>query len=275
MKLNHQFRLFLFIFVVCNMAHFQVTAQRKECGAKPLNVSEFTKRENKALTHSAEIQIPVIVHVLYRTPDENITDEAIHELLNELQSDFLAQNIDISKVPTDFKGDVGSPGIKFYPCPDSIYPQSIVRVATNRKLYKYNERIIFKDSPIIKGDRVLNIYVCNLNTNGSTPDEAKHHAVEINYTRAEAGLRTLTHEVGHWCDLYHIFEGGCSNSDRVKDTPGQKKHPHTCPTHPCIECGHRVMYMNFMDYSCDRIFFTTDQVSRMRNFLTTYINLNL
>jgi hypothetical protein len=85
----------------------------------------------------------------------------------------------------------------------------------------------------------------------------------------------LTHEVGHWLDLRHIFDGDCKNTDGVSDTRAQKKHSiNDCPKYPLIECGGSVMFMNFMDYTSCRIFFTAGQVDRMRKYIINYKKFN-
>ena len=84
--------------------------------------------------------------------------------------------------------------------------------------------------------------------------------------------RTMTHEIGHWMNLYHIWgdDGtGCIGSDQVDDTPNQAGYNFGCPTFPKISCNNGPngeMFMNYMDYCNDQclLMFTEGQKNRMR-----------
>jgi len=78
--------------------------------------------------------------------------------------------------------------------------------------------------------------------------------------------RTLTHELGHNLNLYHIWGGGCSSDDGVSDTPHQQSDYGGCPNTPAT-CGSLDMHMNYMDYVYDECMymFSSGQVIRMEN----------
>ena len=82
--------------------------------------------------------------------------------------------------------------------------------------------------------------------------------------------RTLTHEVGHWLNLRHIWGDtlDCSGGDRVADTPNCEGPNTGSPTFPVITCSNGPngdMFMNYMDYTDDAamFMFTAGQVARM------------
>ena len=82
--------------------------------------------------------------------------------------------------------------------------------------------------------------------------------------------RTVTHELGHYLDLDHIWGGGCGADDGINDTPNQANSYGGCPSINSSSCGSTDMHMNYMDYVNDRCMymFSALQVSRMDNYAT-------
>jgi len=90
--------------------------------------------------------------------------------------------------------------------------------------------------------------------------------------------KTLVHEIGHWCGLYHTFQGGCDGvGDEVDDTPNEARAA-TGPLEELIgrdTCQHSPgvdPIRNYMNYTNDAGMseFTPGQIARMRTLMTAY-----
>ena len=87
--------------------------------------------------------------------------------------------------------------------------------------------------------------------------------------------RTLTHEVGHYLGLRHIWGDGACATDYCDDTPPAAAQNTGAPSSYPLNVGTCIsptnspdgeMFMNFMDYPWDpyKYMFTTDQTIRMQ-----------
>jgi hypothetical protein len=241
------------------------------------------------LRTNGPLKINVVVHVVYNTPEQNITLAQIKSQISVLNRDFRAKNSDKSNVPDVWKGLVGDPNIEFILAkldPDGKKTNGVTRTKTTRISFGTNDSV--KGTAEGKApwatDRYLNIWVCNLRGGllgyaqfpGGQPET---DGVVISYqafgttgtATAPFNLgRTTTHEIGHYLNLRHIWGDtvDCSGSDMVKDTPNAAGPNVGKPVFPHISCSngpHGDMFMNYMDYVDDdsMFMFTVEQVARM------------
>ncbi|KAF8597715.1 hypothetical protein BDV93DRAFT_562043, partial [Ceratobasidium sp. AG-I] len=87
--------------------------------------------------------------------------------------------------------------------------------------------------------------------------------------------KVLAHLIGHWCGLFHTFEGQCGKpGDYISDTPREAFPQFGCPTFQPDTCpgGGKDPIHNFMDYTNDpcKTQFTKGQGDRMRRSLAMW-----
>jgi Secretion system C-terminal sorting domain/Pregnancy-associated plasma protein-A len=226
------------------------------------------------------ITIPVVVHVLYHFPSENISDAAIQAQLAALNRDFRKKNADTTKIPSRFAAMAADCEIEF-----KLAISDPLRRSTRGIVRKYTPVTSWTNDDKIKssaefGDDAwdsryyLNIWVGNLRHYegySSFPGAAAAvDGVVLHYGKVGSGLdRTGVHETGHWLGLFHLWGTENCGDDLVGDTPKQKTFTPGCPTGVRTSCGSNPsgdMYMNYMDYTSDEcvVLFTTGQKQRMQ-----------
>jgi Pregnancy-associated plasma protein-A/Secretion system C-terminal sorting domain len=265
---------------------------------------EANDYKNALATRGAEeiIVIPVVVHVLWNTPQQNISDALIHSQIAVLNEDFNRLNADAINTPSEFADVASNPKFRFrlacrdpFGSPTSGIIRKFTRVESFSSFNKPKQiqssegENQFVGSDPWRTDKYLNIWVCNIEatirTNrGYIPalrstefiDGVLMHyegfGRDNNLPLANYKLgRTCTHEVGHWLNCYHIYQGNsCSgDGDFCADTPPQNGANQNCPSFPHFSCPNQPngdMFMNFMDASVDVCLnlFTNDQKNRMR-----------
>jgi hypothetical protein len=253
----------------------------------------ITLRANGRIAQrTAPIVIPVVVHVVFKQEVQNISDAQIQSQIDVLNRDYMRANADISRVPSVFQPRIGNPQLQFRLAtrdPQGNSTTGITRTRTDVESFDFQgPRKDFVKLTAKGGhdawnrDRYLNVWVCQLRDSllgyASFPGEpANVDGVVITWTSfGVSGTatppfnlgRTLTHEVGHWFNLFHIWgddNGTCLGSDQVTDTPKQGDASAGCPSFPKLSCGTKNMFMNFMDYSNDEcmFMFTAGQVARI------------
>jgi hypothetical protein len=251
----------------------------------------------RSLTTDATVYIPVVFHVVLPNPAV-VTDAQIQAQLDTLNHDFFGSNADSVKIPAYFKSLFGKSGIQFclaQRTPDGDPTNGIERTTSFAGNFSVDDGVKHVSTGGANSwnpDKYFNVWVCPMSggilgyatfPNDGAPDE---QGVVIEYRSLPGGSftgfnggKTLTHETGHYFNLYHIWgddDGACTGTDFVGDTPNQSDATNGCysgiRTDNCTTSGNGIMFQNYMDYSDDAclVMFTTEQVSRMQAALNTY-----
>ena len=230
--------------------------------------------------------IPVVFHVVYKGASENVPDYVILGQLDVLNEDFTATNADLASVVPAFTGIIGNSDIDFClatTAPDGSPTTGIERYTTTRNSFSAFSDNVKTDVPAWNTNQYLNIWVCDIGGGilgyaqfPGGPASTDGVVIDYQYTGRDSWSsgplspynlgRTLTHEVGHWLNLRHIWgDGGCSVDDGVADTPVSNGANYGCPT-SSSSCSSLDNVQNFMDYSDDDclVMFSAGQGTRMR-----------
>ena len=255
------------------------------------------------------VTIPVVFHVIYANAAQNIPDTRIFEQLNVMNQDFGRTNLDAANTRAMFQSVAANTEIQFclaQRTPQGAATNGILRVPTTNSTLPNNPNSI---SPEWDRTKYLNVYIGNLSggllgyANLPPGISGNDHIVVLfssvggpNALGTINGYnlgRTVTHEIGHWLNLQHTFNGGCSglsgntcmgSGDFVCDTPPISNATSNCPTNnpntctetspfPAPYIGHMVnQFENYMDYSTDVCMnmFTEGQSTRMNAAITLY-----
>lgn len=261
---------------------------------------EWIRRYGGAGLRSGLVRIPVVVHVIHNTSAQNISDAQIQSQIQVLNEDFRRMNADAASTPAAFAGVAADARLEFALAvrdPSCNPTSGITRTATSVAGWVRTDEGM--KAAATGGhdpwdvEKYLNVWVVNYtddtlgygtkpgmpaNIQGVVCDYRAFGTIGTLTTHAALG-RTMTHEIGHWLNLLHIWGddgGACWGSDQVADTPNQAgSSPFgPCLTFPHVSCSNGPngdMFMNYMDYSADECFnmFTAGQVARMDAALHT------
>ena len=237
------------------------------------------------------ISIPVAVHVLYYSSEQNISDAQVQSQIDVLNEDFTASNSDYNNYDAGYKSVKGNLEIKY--CLTQV-----IHKQTQHKSFAFTDNMKYTNrggSDAVDPMHILNIWVCDLGNSilgfayypGISPEKfgvvchtrAFGRGSQYNlFTNYNLG-RTMTHEIGHCFGFVHIWGDSYCGNDFVNDTPLQND-----PNFGCPGPGHLStctgtppeMWMNYMDYSYDKClyFFSDGQAARANYFIANDPQLN-
>ncbi len=241
--------------------------------------------------HRSSITIPVVVHIVYKNAAENISDAQVNAQMDILNRDYRMRNAtEIAGVPNVFRPSASDCLIQFALAKrdtNNLATTGIKRYPTTQPRFLYTTDNVKTAAPAWDTHRYLNVWVCDIFDDspapdgsgdglmgyGTFPEMTEIQGVVMDYmwfgtqgSPRNQG-RTLTHEMGHFFDLNHIWGDASCGDDHVTDTPTQQASNSGCPTHPQITCANTTgdMFMNYMDYTADNcmVMFTAGQRARM------------
>lgn len=301
-------RLFLTLLTFTILTN--VSAQERKCGStehtqnlmqNPEYVKDFRERMaafNRVAAERAStsrldcaniVTIPVAVHFQgTNSNDRACLENLVNQQIASLNADFQGSNPDIGNWAN------GSAGLFPGVSNGETCVEFCLATRNHPTGYGLTEGQLAVTINETSGDRVndwagyMNIYVTDIGDNilGYSPLGGRGNGDGVVIAKFAFGGtgdcgdistsssldrgRTLTHEIGHFFLLDHIWgDGGCGQDDGVTDTPNSDGPNYGCPQNGKTACGSTDMHMNYMDYSNDECMymFSAGQSTRMENYL--------
>lgn len=253
--------------------------------------------------------IPVVFHVLHTNGTENVSDAACIAALDNVNKDYARQKGDTANIDPLYEPLYVNSRIKFVlakkdphgNCTNGIvhhYDENTVWQQGALANYKYSTVGTYNWSP----SKYLNVYVVKtilgdiqegVSIGGYTYRPGTAPSVGADAIVLSLGLlmdpvsKGLSHEIGHWLGLAHVFDGNggfrtpantnntppfnigfrCGNDD-IADTPKTPGFLSICPPYiglsDSCDVGKRPNIHNIMDYASCPIMFTQGQTDKMR-----------
>lgn len=250
-------------------------------------LDKLSDSEGESMRSGSIIQIPIVYHVIHSYGQENITDEQIYNSVDVLNEQLRLENANASLINSNFIDIAADTEIEFVLArkdPQGNCTTGITRLASPLTFQGDQE---MKDLIQWPRDSYCNIWVCadaagaagytyrpNSVNNQPTLDGIviRHDYCGSIGTSNPTRSTALTHEVGHWLNLAHVW--GNTNSagvecgnDGVNDTPETQGWTSCNPNG--ITCGSLDNVENYMEYSYCSKMFTEGQKTRMRNALNS------
>ncbi len=294
-------------FTRCNTDHYMAEYLKDQKRANEFHTKQKAIREkvdfNRSISCTETIIIPVAVHFYGDVDGSNMQclEDIVDAQINVLNEDFSATNADITEYdlfsdncPADFPVSALGTGACLEFCLAKYNHPTCSSLSDGDKAITIDEES-WPTAPCWDG--YLNFFVtneisflgqapvnggANPNGNGVQVVAAAFGGPGVSCTSG-TGLntdgiynlgRTGTHELGHYFNLLHVFDG-CSDGDNIPDTPDQSQENYSCPTldiNTCETtanntCSEKDFFFNFMDYVNDACMwmFTEDQCLEMFN----------
>lgn len=234
------------------------------------------------------VTLPIVFHVLHEYGKENISEEQIYSQLRILNEDYRFVNTDQDEIVPAFQGIAGDAHIEFAMAtidPLGNPTNGIVRHFSNET----NIGDGFSKLSQWPRSRYINVWIVRTINSGAAGFSHYPTSVEgdgryqdgvviLNTYLGDTGTsspytaRALTHEIGHYLNLAHLWgstndPGVACGDDGVDDTPITTGW-NNCNDVYGATCNNEIdNIQNYMEYAYCQRMFTDGQIKRMRNAL--------
>ena len=239
--------IFTILLILSQISIYSQNSWSHSCGSKPVEGDQLDEQLREVADVPDTIIIPVVFHILTQGGVENISKEQVLDALQILNDDFSNRNPDTLDIPIPFSNVRGNPKIEFRLAridPKGNCTDGIDRIYTPYTYGPGGTGNHFNLQKLFDWDhkRYMNIYVVNwielpndFTAGGvayipPVSSVANHpefnDALTIIYEEFWRGLNgypafldghTLTHEMGHFVGLNHLWGPNDANPNCIDD----------------------------------------------------------